>query len=70
LCDLDGVAKEKGTVTSENADENSENREINMLVQTPFAQSLCNLLRGFCNHNNSIANNPSELQKCRLHPLM
>jgi hypothetical protein len=41
-----------------------------MLVQTPFAQSLCNLLRGFCNHNNSIANNPSELQKCRLHPLI
>jgi hypothetical protein len=39
-----------------------------MLVQTPFAQGMCNLLRGFCNHNNSIANNPSELQKCRLHP--
>jgi hypothetical protein len=41
-----------------------------MLVQTPFAQSMCNLLRGFCNHNNSIANNPSELQKYRLYPLI
>jgi hypothetical protein len=60
LCDLDGVAKEKSTVASKNADENSENREINMVVQTPFAQSTYNLLRGFCSHNDSIANNPSD----------
>jgi hypothetical protein len=39
-----------------------------MVVQTPSAQSFCNLLRGFCSHTDSIANNPSELQKCRLHP--
>jgi hypothetical protein len=39
LCDFDGEAEEESAVTSENSDKNSKQREINMLMQTVFAQS-------------------------------
>jgi len=39
LCDLDSEAEEKSAVTCENANKNSEQREIDMLVQPVFAQS-------------------------------